>query len=155
MIGYAAVLLADQGEGTYTFNATSVLLLGPAASGVKMLLGFVARLRAIILPKNVPEHLRKPLIDAPVLSNNIWEVPTALLNPVLEFLINNKNSGQFFCGRGRAARGSSHAPSGSSYQQPGRGRGGRGRGGNQNNRGNNNKRNRNRAPKKPSADKKD
>ena len=155
LIGYAAVLLANQDEGTYTFNATSVLMLGPVASGVKMLLGFVSRLRAIILPKNVPEHLRKPIIDAAVLSNNIWDVPTALLTPVLDYLINNKNSGQFFRGRGRAARGSSNASSGSSYQQPGRGRGGRGRGGRGFNNNNNNRRNRNRGPKKPTPEKKE
>ena len=149
MLGYAAVLIADQGEGTYTFNATSVLLIGPAATGVKMLTGFISRLRAIIVPRSVPDHLRKPLVDAPIQSNDIWDVPQSVLSPVLEHLITNKSSGQFFRGRGRAARGGSNAPSGSSYQQSGRGRGGRGRG--NNNRGNNNKRNKNKN-KKSSGD---
>ena len=149
MLGYAAVLIADQGEGTYTFNATSVLLIGPAATGVKMLTGFISRLRAIIVPRSVPDHLRKPLVDAPIQSNDIWDVPQSVLSPVLEHLVINKSSGQFFRGRGRAARGSSNASSGSSYQQPGRGRGGRGRGGRGYN--NNNRRNRNRGPKKPAA----
>ena len=110
-----------------------------------MLLGFVSRLRAIILPKTIPEHLRKPLIAAPVQSNDIWDVPSTLLSPALDAINSAKTSGQFFRGRGRAARGSSFAASGSGFQQPGRGRGGRGRG--HNNRGN--RRNRNKGAKKP------
>ena len=149
ILSYASVLLADQGEGSYAFNATSVLLIGPAATGVKMLSGMVSRLRAIIVPRTVPEHLRKPLVDAPIQSNDIWDVPQTLLAPVLEHLVTAKAS-TFFRGRGRAARGGSNAPSGSAFQQSGRGRGGRGRGNRGNNRRNKNK-NKNKN-NKPSGD---
>ena len=159
MIGFASVLLGSQdpqdAEQTYLFTATTAMLIAPAASGIKMLTGFVSRLRAMILPKTIPEHLRKPIITAPIQSQDIWDVPTAILTPALDALLAAKTRSSFFRGRGRAARGSSYAAYGNAFQQSGRGRGGRGRGGfnNQNNNNNNRGGRRNNNNKKGSAKK--
>ena len=143
MIGFASVLLGSQepqdAEQTWLFTATTAMLIAPAANGIKMLTGFVSRLRAMILPKTIPEHLRKPIITAPIQSQDIWDIPTAILTPALDALLAAKAKSSFFRGRGRAARGSSYAAYGNASQQSGRGRGGRGRGGyNNNNQYNNN-----------------